>query len=334
MGSFKAACVAWVTDDIPDWVRSQIEASGVEFVAQQCESSDQVVDTAEDADIVWAMGGSTLITAEIIPQLTRCGAIIRSGSGTDNIPVDCATQHGIIVANTPDATTVPVAEHALALLLSVVRLIPTHDRLIRRGGWNDIEPSPRFLLRGSTVGLVGFGRIARCVAERLLPFGVNRIIACDPKVDPEEMTKRNVQPVDLPQLLSDSDFISIHTPLLKETHHLIGEDEISQMKPNCVVINTSRGPVVDTQALAAALKAGKIAAAGLDVLESEPPNPDDPLIGLENTVLTSHIAARYDGHLDEFWRLSVETVIDLSRKKWPVSCVNPDVKPRWKLTER
>lgn len=151
MSKFIAACVAWDSDEVPEWVRPRIEAAGVEFVERQCETSAEVVDTARHADIVWVMGGSTLITPEILPQLERCGAIIRSGSGTDNIPVDSATERGIIVANTPDATAVPVAEHAVALLLSVARQIPTHDRLIRHGTWNCDESSPRILLRGSTL---------------------------------------------------------------------------------------------------------------------------------------------------------------------------------------
>ncbi len=317
MSNFNAACVAWDSEEISEWVRPQIEAAGVEFVMRQCETSEEVVDTARDADVVWVLGGSILLTAEILPRLERCG--------TDNIPVDSATERGIIVANTPDATAVPVAEHAAALLLSVVRQIPIHDRFIRQGIWNCEESSPRILLRGSTVGLLGFGRIARCVAERLHPFGPDRIIACDPLVDPNVMVEHKLQGVELPQLLADSDFISIHTPLLKETHHLIGEAELSRMKPTCVVINTARGPIIDSMALAAA---------GLDVLESEPPSADDPLVGLQNVVLTPHISGHYDGFLNEFWRLSVETVIDLSRKKWPLSFVNPGVEPRWKLTER
>ena len=333
MSGFKAVC-AWDAVELPDWVTVQIEGAGVEFVARQCETSEQVVEIGADADVVWVMGGSPLITADIIPRLERCGAIIRSGSGTDNIPVEAATAHGILVCNTPGATAVPVAEHTIALLLAVNREIPAHDQLIRQGIWDPKRSQPRFLLRGGTLGLVGFGHIARCVAERLQPFCLERILACDPIVDPREMAKRQVEAVDMAQLLAEADFISVHTPLLKETHHLIGAAEIAQMKESCVLINTSRGPVVDTRALARALKEGRIAAAGLDVLESEPPATDDPLIGLPNVVITAHTAAYYHGHLKDFWRLSAETVIDLSQKKWPVSYVNPDVKPRWKLAGR
>ena len=331
--AFKVACVAWDDTELPAWVASDIATADVDFAHRQCQTPDQVVETASDADVVWVMGGSLLITPEILPRLTRCGAIIRSGSGTDNIPVAEATAQGIIVANTPDATAVPVAEHACALLLSLAREIPAHDRLVRAGAWSPKDPVPRFLLQGRTLGLVGFGRIARGVAERMAPFGLN-IIACDPQVDLQAMQALNVEAVDLPRLLAESDFISLHTPLLDQTHHLIGAAELAQMKLSCVLINTSRGPVVDSHALANALQSGAIAAAGLDVLESEPPAADDPLIGLPNALITSHIAGSYTDNLKEFWRLSVETVIDLSQGKWPPSYVNPGVVARWDLADR
>ena len=333
MSTFKAACVAWDADQMPAWVPTHIEAAGVDFVARQCQSPGEVVDTAREADVVWVMGGSPLITAEILPQLSRCGALIRSGSGTDNIPVEEATRQRMIVANTPDATAVPVAEHAVALLLAIAREIPVHNRLVHQGTWDPRRPLPRFLLQGRTAGLVGFGRIARCVAARLQPFGLH-LLACDPQVGPEVMAAQKVQAVDLPQLLAESDFISVHTPLLPATRHLIGAAELAQMKDTCVLINTSRGPVVDTAALAQALQTGQIAAAGLDVLESEPPTASEPLIGLDNAVLTPHIAGSYHGYLNEFWRLSVETIIDLSRNLWPLSYVNPGVEARWALRAR
>ena len=333
MRAFKVACVAREGHGMPEWVRSTIDAAGVEFVERDCGTSEQVVELAADADVVWVMGGSKLVDTDVLPRLERCGAIIRSGSGTDNIPVAEATGRGIIVANTPDATAIPVAEHAIALLLSLVRQIPVHDRLMRDGVWSPFDPMPSTLLHSRTIGLIGFGRIARCVAERLLPFAMN-VLAFDPMVDEAVMEKLGVQAVSLALLLAESDFVSIHTPLVEATHHLIGEAELRGMKPTSVLVNTSRGSVVDTKALAVALREGWIAAAGLDVLESEPPADDDPLIGLPNVVITPHIAAIHEGLLDDFWRLSVETVIDLSQKKWPLSYVNPEVKPRWKMTER
>ena len=134
--NFKAACVAWDDVELPVWVIEEIEAAHIDFAHRQCETSEQIVATGHDADVVWVMGGSPLITAEILPRLTRCGAIIRSGSGTDNIPVAAATARNIIVANTPDATAAPVAEHACAMLLALARELPAQERLVRAGGWN------------------------------------------------------------------------------------------------------------------------------------------------------------------------------------------------------
>ena len=333
MSKFKVACVAREGVAMPEWVRSTIETAGIEFVEQDCETSEQVMELARDADVVWVMGGARLITADMLPEFTRCGAIIRSGSGTDNIPVEAATAQGIIVANTPDATSIPVAEHAIALLLAVIRHIPVHDHRVREGVWNASDPVPRLLLHGRTLGLVGFGRIAQCVAERLRPFGME-MLAHDPVIDEQVMAGLGVRAVDLPGLLAASDYVSIHTPLLEATHHLIGEVELRQMKCTSVLINTSRGPVVDTLALARALKEGWIAAAGLDVMENEPPERDHPLIGLPNVVITPHIASYHESMFDDFWRLSMETAIDLCQGKWPASYVNPEVEVRWEMPAR
>ena len=163
----KVACVAREGVPMPAYVPEGIEAAGIDFVERDCETAEQAVEVAADADVVWVMGGWRLITEEVLPRLERCGAIIRSGSGTDNIPVAAATARGIIVANTPDATAIPVAEHAIALLLAVTRVVAAHDRQVRGGGWDPSDPRPRSILHGGTLGLVGYGRIARCVAERL-----------------------------------------------------------------------------------------------------------------------------------------------------------------------
>ncbi len=333
MSRVKAVCVAREGQEMPAWVIATIEKAGIEFAERDCQTTEQALELARDADIVWVMGGAKLITAEVLPQLHRCGAILRSGSGTDNIPVKEATRCGIIVANTPGATAIPVAEHAIALLLAVTRKITIHDRMVREGRFSFFADQPRFLLHGSTVGLVGFGRIARGVAARLLPFGT-KLLACDPMVGTARMEEMGVQSVELPQLLAAADFVSLHTPLLEDTYHLIGEAELRRMKPTGILINTSRGRVVDTRALARALKEGWIEGAGLDVLENEPPDPDDPIIGLPNVVLTSHVAGCHQGQMDDFWRLSVESIIDLGQKKWPVSYVNPGVEPRWEMRPR
>ena len=333
MSAVKAVCVFREGREMPTWVAPTIEAAGIEFAERDCKTTEEALELGRDADIVWIMGGGRLLSAEDLPQLGRCGAIVRSGSGTDNIPVAEATRLGIIVANTPGATAIPVAEHAIALLLSVIRKITVHDRRVREGRFSFFEEKPRFILHGSTIGLIGFGHIARGVAARLRPFGT-RVLACDPVVSTVEMAALGVEAVELPQLLATADFVSVHTPLLDETFHLLGEAELKQMKPSGILINTSRGEVVDQSALTRALQEGWIEAAGLDVLESEPPDIEDPLLGLPNVVLTSHIAGCHKDQMEDFWRLSMETVIDLGQRKWPVSYVNPGVEARWEMRHR
>ena len=324
----KVALVRKENQETPGWVRPELEAAGFQLVERVCSEPREVVEVAADADILWDLGGVKAITAEILPELRRCGAIIRGGSGTDNIPVAEATALGIIVANTPDATAVPVAEHTVALILSVLRRIPAHERAVRRGTWDPETPYPE-LLHGRTVGLVGFGRIARAVAARLRAFGT-RLLACDPMVDPALMAEHRVEGMSLEEMLPASDIVSVHTPLLPATRHLIGRRELGLMKPSAILINTSRGGVVDSAALFEALENGGIAAAGLDVLEQEPPG-EDPLIGLPNTLVTPHSAGYHPALMEQFCRLAVATVIDLSQKRWPVSYVNPGVEPRWEM---
>ena len=324
----KVALVRKEIQKTPGWVPPELEAAGFDLVERVCSEPQEVVEIAADADILWDMGGVRAITAEILPELRRCGAIIRGGSGTDNIPVAEATARGIIVANTPDATAVPVAEHTVGLILSMTRRIPAHERAVRRGAWDPRNPLPE-LLEGKTVGLVGFGRIARAVAARLQAFGT-RLLACDPLVDPALMAEHRVEGMSLEEMLTASDIVSVHTPLLPATRHLIGRRELGLMKPTAILINTSRGGVVDSEALAKALENGGIAAAGLDVLEQEPPR-DDPLIGLPNTLVTPHSAGYHPAQLDRFCRLAVASIIDISQKRWPVSYVNPGVEPRWEM---
>ena len=315
-----------------DWVPVAAAEAGFEFVDCQPRTPQEVADVAADADIVWDMGGVSMITAEIMPQLNRCGAIIRAGSGTDNIPVAEATEMGIIVANTPAGPALGVSEHAIGLILAMTHQIARSDREVRAGGWDVGVPVPT-LVHGSTIGLVGFGHIPRGVAARLQPFGAE-LLAYDPVVEPAVMAELDVRSVSFEELLVQSDVVSLHVPLLETTYHLIGETELKSMKPTSILINTARGPVVDSRALAKALQNGTIAGAAVDVLEEEPAAADDPLVGLPNVVITPHNGSSHAMLLDDFSRLALQTAIDLSQYKWPVSYVNPEVVPRWDMPKR
>jgi D-3-phosphoglycerate dehydrogenase len=331
MRRFKVVMVANDMPPTPDWVRGQLDQQGVELLEHGCATPAEVERAAGEADVVWVMGGSCVVTAEALPRLRRCRAILRTGTGTDNIPVDAATRRGIVVAHTPEATMHQVAEHALGLLLAVTRKIAAQDRLVRQGIWDRDRAWPDWHLVGQTLGLLGFGRIARLLARKVSGLEM-KIVACDPAVEADTMAESSVEKVGLDDLLRRSNFLSVHVPLSERTRHLIGERELRLMNRRAVLINTSRGPIIDQTALTRALSDGWIAAAGLDVLETEPPGPDDPLVGLDNVVLTPHIASYSDVFHDRFWQHSVETLVALSEGRPPPWVANPGVSPWWLAT--
>ena len=225
----------------------------------------------------------------------------------------------------------PVAEHAIALLLTAIRQIPYHDRLVHAGHWDRGLVPPGHRLEGGTLGFVGFGRIPREMVCKLIGFGMT-FVAYDPYISAESMQELDVRKVELDEVLRTSDFISLHCALTGETRHLIGERELHLMKPQAVLVNTARGEVVDERALYRALKDGRIAAAGLDVMKSEPPEPDNPLLHMENVFITPHMAAYNHQFPDLQFQASVEKIVDLVRGRWPKSVVNRDsVKSRWDL---
>lgn len=331
MSRFKVALVGLNNQTVPEWVSGPLAQAGIEFVAHDCTTREELARHAGDADVVWVLGSHQCLYAENLDVIPRCGAIVRSGSGTDNIPVADATRLGIIVANTPGATSDSVSDHTIGLLFAVTRQIAWQDRLVRQGEWAPKRGWPGWHVHGQSLGLVGFGHIPRMLVKKLSGFDLT-VRAYDPFVSAEEMARHALRAASLEEVMAQSDFVSVHCPLTKDTHHLIGEKELRWMKRTAILINTSRGPVVDEPALARALTEGWIAAAGLDVFEHEPVDPHNPLLTLDNVVLTPHIGGYSDESGDLFWRLSLETALDLAAGHWPRSVVNRDVKPRWALT--
>ncbi len=245
--------------------------------------------------------------------------------GFDNIDVPAATARGIPVGNTPDVLTDATADFAFALLMAVARRIPEAERYVHDGKWKTW--GPKLLLgvdiKGATLGLIGFGRIGQAVARRASGFNM-RVIYYDPgetKADPE----LEASPVEFDTLLAQSDFISIHTPLTPKTHHLIDANALSKMRPNAVLINTARGPVVDPEALYEALKARRIFGAGLDVTEPEPLPLDSPLLKLDNVIVVPHIASASTTSRDQMsWMAAQNLIAGLKGERLP-NCVNPQV---------
>ena len=328
MTKFKVSLVALENHDVPKWVYNEMSKNKISFLVNECTTKSELTTNAFDADVVWLFGGSKILKKINLSLLKNCGAILRTGSGTDNLNVDEATRLGIIVANTPEAISHNVAEHTIGLLLAIVRKISVHDRKNREGIWSDRDELPNLHIHGNKIGLIGFGHISKLVMYKLKGFDLSFLVH-DPYVNNQIITDTGAIPVTLNKLLRESDFVSLHCPLTKSTKNMINKEKISIMKKDSIIINTSRGEVINEDHLFSALKMGDIAGAGLDVLVDEPPRKNNKLIKLHNVIVTSHIAAHSDDFLYNFWKYSVDTIIDLSNKRWPKSCVNPNVKSRW-----
>jgi D-3-phosphoglycerate dehydrogenase / 2-oxoglutarate reductase len=227
------------------------------------------------------------VPAQIIEQLARCKIIARFGIGVDNVDIDAATRAGIIVTNVPEYCEDEVSDHAMAMLLTLIRKIPFANKRAHAGKWEMTAVIPIHRLRGRVLGLVGFGKIPKLVATKAQAFGL-QVQTYDPYLTAETTTKFNVKLVTLPELLSTSDYISVHTPLTPETNRMFNADAFRQMKRGALLVNTARGPLVDVEALVDALEAGQLAGAALDVLPQEPPAPGLRLLGRDDVILTPH----------------------------------------------
>jgi D-3-phosphoglycerate dehydrogenase / 2-oxoglutarate reductase len=261
--------------------RAALAAAGIELRELPGHEPAEVVAAAQGADAVFVYHAR--FPRETIARLDGVRVLARCGTGYDNIDVAAAREHGIEVVYVPDYGIDDVADHALALILACVRKIAVSDRLVRAGEWPGYsELAPMFRLRGRTLGLLGYGRIGRRVGEKGEALGM-RVLAHDPYVADASATRD--------ELFREADVVSIHAPLTPETRHAVGAPELTAMKPDAILVNTSRGSIVDTVALAEALRDGRLGGAGLDVYEEAPLPAEHPLRACENVVLTPHSAA-------------------------------------------
>ncbi len=258
-------------------------------IAEKRLSPEELAERIEAYDAV-IVRSATRVTREVIERGKRLKVIGRAGTGLDNIDVAAAREFGVEVRNTPGANTVAVAEHTMALILALARKLVDAVNSLKGGKWE----KKRFMgtgLEGKTLGIVGYGRIGREVARRAKAFGM-RILVNQRRLTPELATDPDVKPVDLNDLLVESDFVTLHVPLRPENVGMIGREQLARMKPGACLINTSRGPIVDEEALLEALESGHLGGAGLDVYTQEPPDPDSPLIRHPKVVCTPHIASQ------------------------------------------
>ncbi len=264
------------------------------------------------------------LTGDIVRQLERCRIISRFGIGVDNVDVEAATQKGIVVTRVPDYCIDEVSDHALALLLAFARQIPLANRSVHAGTWSVASVGPLQRVRGRTLGLAGFGQIPRALAPKAQAVGLN-VIGYDPYVAEQGFRSLGVRQVSFDELLHEADFVSVHVPLTPETHHMFGREAFGKMKPSAVLINTARGPLVDEAALIAALDAGQIAGAALDVLEKEPPPPESGLLGRRDVILTPHTGFYSVQSMLDLQTKATEEVARVLRGEGPRNPVNPQV---------
>jgi len=293
---------------------------GAELLLAQVQKEEDVIRACKEADGL--LDQYALLNRRVLENLPKCKVVSRYGVGVDSVDLKAATDLGIIVANVPDYCMDEVADQTLSMLLGLIRKTAFFDRKVKSGQWDFRIGIPIYRIKGKTMGLVGCGKIGLEVAKRISAFGV-RVITFDPYL---EKAPQGIELTDFDTLLKESDFISVHCPLNDSTKHLIGEKAFKKMAKKPFLLNTSRGPIVDENALIQALKKGLISGAGLDVLEKEPPDPLNPLLQMENVILNPHVSFYSVESISELKRRTAKNVADVLTGKWPGSVVNHEVK--------
>jgi len=293
---------------------------GAEVIVIETTDRATLLAGLRDVDVVVNRFGR--FDAETIGQLDRCRAIVQPSTGYDQIDVEAATKRGIVVMNLPFQCLDEVANHAIAFILTLNRKLSEAQKRVRAGEWNPASLLPIGPITGETFGVLGFGNIARATARRAQAFDLN-VIAYDPYVNPSIAKDMNVELVSLDELLRRADYVSCHLPLNAQTHHLMNAERFHQMKPSAIFVNTARGPVVDERGLIEALEKSWIAAAGLDVLEQEPPDPANPLLHMENVIVTPHLAGTSSSTPPRQRRHVIENVVGYLKGEKPNGLLNP-----------
>lgn len=313
----------FVTDwDYPDLQLEEavMARAGLELVAVQCRSEDEVIGRCAGADGL--LNQYAPLTRRVLMSLPRCRVVGRYGVGVDNVDVSAASERGVAVCNVPDYGVEEVSDHAVALLMGLARGTTRLDRAVRAGRWDFSLARPLYRMRGKTLGVVGLGRIGQATARKAAGLGL-RVIGYD--VEDNASVPGLAERVSFETLLREADFVSVHVPLSPATRHLFNEHSLRRMKPTAVLVNTARGGVVDTEALVEALREGRLAGAALDVLEEEPIRPDHPLLSLETCILTPHAAWYSEDALVELKTKAAEEVAAVLTGNAPRYCLNPQV---------
>lgn len=292
MSNTKVVVTDFIEPDL-NWEAEELAKRGVDFKTHQLKFAPNrdVVAATHDADVV--VVNMVPINTEVVSGWEKCRLVIRHGVGYDNVDLKALATAGIPLCYIPDYCQDEVAEQAIALIFACGRRLTRSrtvlDESAARGAWDFTDVIPIYQMGGQTLGIIGCGRIGSLVYKKLHSFGFKFLI-CDPYLTEDRKRELGIEVVDKETVFKNSDFITIHTPLTSETRHLVNRDTLGMMKPTAYVVNTARGPMVDAQALAEALKNKVIAGAGIDVYDVEPPRLDYPLFGLPNAILTPHLA--------------------------------------------
>ena len=301
-----------------------------------CDTEDGVIEAAKDADAILSYDAP--MTRRVLEALPKCKVIVGHGVGYDTIDVPAATDNNILYVNipSPEFCLEEVTNHAIMLLLTCAKKLIFLINRTKQGAWIDewVAPAPMAMvsIHGQTLGVVGCGSIGRMIARKAQCFSL-RVLGYDPYVDKSLAKEHGITLVSLPELLKESDFISASILLNKETLHLIGEKEFKQMKPTAYFINVSRGEIVDEPALIKALQEKWIAGAGLDVVEKEPIDPDNPLLKMDNVIVTPHSAAYSDVAVKRLLTATSQEAARVLSGRWPKNVVNKTVKPKVNLVK-
>ena len=310
---------------------------GADFVGELCKNDSELIALAKDADAIVTVGSIRPMPRQVIESLEKCRIIGNTQIGYDSIDVNAAIEKGILVTNVPDYCVEEVSDHTMALLLACARRIVQLNTAAKKGQWglsaDGIEIQTRIWpklsrLQGQTLGLIGFGKVSRAILPKARGFQL-RVLAYDPYVSQDAARKMGVELVDLEALFKESDFISVHSALTSETEKILNDDAFNKMKQSACVINAARGGLVDEAALYRALKEGKIAMAALDVTDLEPPGLQNPLLDLDNVIITAHSAFFSPKAEVERWHRPVEEIARVMIGQWPKSLVNPEVKKNY-----
>ena len=297
-----------------------LESIGAEVIIANLNTVQEVIDMCKDADGI--MCNLAPMPAEVIEKLEKCKIISRYGVGYDNVDVTACTKKGIYLANVPDYCAEEVSDQALALMMACARKVARRDAQVRAGLWNVGKADPIYRIAGKTITFLGFGMIARTLFRKIQGFNFARILVYDPFLDADTIQSMGAEKVEWEEALKEGDFISVHMPLNDRTRGLIYAKAFNLMKPTAIIVNTSRGPVIDEKALIDALQSKKINSAGLDVHTKEPMDLDNPLMKIENCVLTDHVGWYSEEAMSELKRKVAENVRDVlltGKPKYPVN---------------